>query len=407
MKNLFLFVLLLSINLTTFSQKKVTFEEAEKLSKELIILDAHLDFPLRIKGKKFTSSKDIAAYSYESKEGDFDFVRAKKGGLDAAFMAVYLPPAIQGKGYSRKMADTIIDIMDLVIKSSPDRFMAAKNSKDIRKAKKKNLVALPLGMENGEGIEGDLSLIKYFKDRGITYITLCHGKDNKICDSSYDNARTWNGLSPFGEEVLKEMQRQGVIIDVSHVSDSAFYQIVNQTKVPVVATHSSCRSFTPGFERNVSDDMIVKIAKTGGLVMINFGSTFLDASVGEYRSKKRELILKELEAKGIAANSPEGIKILRESMTNDPRMYSTTAKVADHIDHVVKLVGINHVGLGSDYDGVGDSLPEGLKDVSGFPNLVKELMERGYAKKDIAKICGENFLNVWDQIQKAGKKMKS
>lgn len=407
MKNLFLLVLLISLNLNVFAQKKVTYEEAEKLSKELIILDAHLDFPLRIKGKKFTSAKDIAAYSYESKEGDFDYVRAKKGGLDAAFMAVYLPPAIQGKGYSRKMADTIIDIMDLVIKSSPDRFMAAKNSKDIRKAKKKNLVALPLGMENGEGIEEDLSLIKYFKDRGITYITLCHGKDNKICDSSYDNARTWNGLSPFGVEVLKEMQRQGVIIDVSHVSDSAFYQIVNQTKVPVVATHSSCRTFTPGFERNVSDDMIVKIAKTGGLVMINFGSTFLDASIGEYRSKKRELMLKELEAKGIAANSSEGMKILRESMTNDPRMYSTTAKVADHIDHVVKLVGINHVGLGSDYDGVGDSLPEGLKDVSGFPNLVKELMERGYSNKDIAKICGENFLKVWDTIQKGAKKVKS
>jgi membrane dipeptidase len=296
--------------------------------------------------------------------------------------------------------------MHTVIKASPERFMTAKNSKDIRKAKKKNLVALPLGMENGEGIEDDLSLIKYFKNRGITYITLCHGKDNKICDSSYDTTRTWNGLSPFGIEVVKEMQRQGVIIDLSHVSDSAFYQVISYAKVPVVATHSSCRIFTPGFERNVSDDMIVQIAKTGGLVMINFGSTFLDQNVADYRSKKRDLLLKELRNLGIEANSAEGRKIMRENMTNDPRMYSTTAKVVDHIDHVVKLVGINHVGLGSDYDGVGDSLPEGLKDVSGFPNLIKELLDRGYSNSDIKKICGENFLKAWDNIQKGAKKYK-
>jgi membrane dipeptidase len=235
---------------------------------------------------------------------------------------------------------------------------------------------------------------------------LCHGKDNKICDSSYDTTRTWNGLSPFGIEVVKEMQRQGVIIDLSHVSDSAFYQVISHAKVPVVATHSSCRIFTPGFERNVSDDMIVQIAKTGGLVMINFGSTFLDQNVADYRSKKRDLVVKELRDRGIAANSEEGRKILRENMMNDPRMYSTTAKVADHIDHVVKLVGINHVGLGSDYDGVGDSLPEGLKDVSGFPNLIKELLDRGYSNNDIKKICGENFLNAWDNIQKGAKKYK-
>lgn len=387
------------------SKLKVSYEEAEKMAKEIILLDSHLDFPLRIKGKNFSSGKEMADYAYESKEGDFDYVRSKKGGLDAAFMAVYLPPAIQGKGYSKKLSDTIIDIMHTVIKSSPDRFMAANSSKDIRKAKKKGLVALPLAMENGEGIEKDLSLIKYFKDRGITYITLCHGKDNNICDSSYDPARTWNGLSPFGEEVVKEMQKQGVIIDISHVSDSAFYDVIKIVKVPVIATHSSCRHYTPGFERNVSDDMIKKIAATGGVVMINFGSTFLDQDVIDYRNKKRDLMMAELKNRGLDASSAEGRRFLRESMTNDPRMYTNTAKVADHIDHVVKLVGINHVGLGSDYDGLGDTLPEGLKDVGDFPNLIKELMERGYTKTDLKKIGGENFMRAWDEIAKKSKKL--
>ena len=253
--NILVFMVLSISVCFTQNKAKATYEEAEKLAKEIILLDSHLDFPLRIKGKNFSTAKEMADYSYESGEGDFDFVRSEKGGLDAAFMAVYLPPAIQGKGYSKKLADTIIDIMHTVIKSSPDRFMAATSSKDIRKAKKKGLVALPLAMENGEGIEKDLSLIKYFKDRGITYITLCHGKDNNICDSSYDPTRTWNGLSPFGVEVVREMQKQGVIIDISHVSDSAFYDVIDIVKVPVIATHSSCRHFTPGFERNVNDDM--------------------------------------------------------------------------------------------------------------------------------------------------------
>ncbi|MDH4058190.1 MAG: dipeptidase, partial [Cyclobacteriaceae bacterium] len=238
--------------------------------------------------------------------------------------------------------------------------------------------------------------VKYFYDRGIRYITLTHGKDNQICDSSYDTLNTWNGLSPFGEEVVKEMNRVGIMVDISHVSDSTFYDVLKITKAPVIASHSSLRYFTPDWQRNMADDMVNELKNNGGVIQINFGSTFLDSKVAEQNRENRKKLQPLLN--GLDDDSEEAKPILEKFKKENPSLYADVQHVADHIDRVVQLAGIDHVGIGSDYDGVGDSLPTGLKDVSQYPNLIYELLKRGYSFEDIEKICYKNVWRVWNKV---------
>jgi membrane dipeptidase len=239
--------------------------------------------------------------------------------------------------------------------------------------------------------------VKYFFDRGIRYMTLTHGKDNQICDSSYDTTATWSGLSPFGEKVVAEMNRVGVMVDISHVSDSTFYDVIKTSKAPVIASHSSCRYFTPGFQRNMSDDMIKALGKNGGVIQINFGANFLD-SVARKNDALRDSLEKILEEKKLTSKDPEAQPFIEQFGKQHKELFSDVERVADHIDHVVKLAGIDHVGIGSDYDGVGDSLPLGLKDVSTYPNLIAVLLKRGYSAEDIEKICYKNVFRVWNKV---------
>jgi len=261
-----------------------------------------------------------------------------------------------------------------------------------------------MGMENGAPIGNDLANIKYFYYRGIRYITLTHGKDNQICDSSYDTTRTWNGLSPFGEQVVKEMNRVGIMVDISHVSDSTFYDVIKLTNIPVIASHSSCRAFTPGFQRNMNDDMIKKLGENGGVIQINFGSAFLDSTVRAGNENNRKKLQAILEEKNLKMSDSLAKPVIEQFRKDNPSLYADVKIVADHIDHVVKLAGINHVGIGSDYDGVGDSLPTGLKDVSQYPNLIYELLKRGYTEEDIAKVCYKNVWRVWNAVEAAASK---
>ena len=226
-----------------------------------------------------------------------------------------------------------------------------------------------------------------------------NSKSNRICDSSYDEERQWNGLSPFGREVVAEMNRLGIIVDVSHISDEAFDQGLELSRAPVIASHSSCRHFTPGWERNMSDEMIRRLADAGGVIQINFGSSFLDDG---YRLKSEELrnrIRAHLDEHDIGPDSEEAEQVGKEFRAEDPLETTDVQRVADHIDHVVQLVGIDHVGLGSDFDGVGDSLPTGLKDVSQYGNLLGVLLQRGYSTGEIAKICSGNVLRVWTAVE--------
>jgi membrane dipeptidase len=259
-----------------------------------------------------------------------------------------------------------------------------------------------MGMENGAPIESDLANLQHFFDRGIRYITLTHGKDNAICDSSYSppGERKWKGLSPFGKEVVAEMNRVGIMIDVSHVSDATFDQVIALSKAPLLVSHSSARHFTPGFERNLDDARIKKLAKKGGVIDINFGSSFLTEAANKWSLEawtRQEAYLKE---SGAQNGSPEAKAWEEQYKKDNPLPYATLDDVVAHIDHVVKIAGIDHVGIGSDFDGVGDTLPVGLKSVADYPNLVAKLLEKGYSEAEIKKILGGNVVRVWREVER-------
>ncbi len=400
-----LFVLIMLMLVSACSKKDETaahdqalHKTADSLAQVYIITDGHVDLPYRLKVKNFRLDREYLGIPVETKEGDFDFVRAKKGGLDAPFMSIYIPSKYQlTKDNGKQLADSLINMIRFIADSIPDKFALAGSPADIIANSKQGKISLPMGMENGAPIGNDLANVKYFYDRGIRYVTLTHGKDNQICDSSYDTLNTWNGLSPFGEKVVAEMNRVGIMVDISHVSDSTFYDVMKLTKVPCIASHSSCRYFTPGFQRNMSDDMIKALAKNGGVIQINFGATFLD-SVARKNDGLRDSLEAILREKKLTSADSAAQPIIDQFAKEHKSLFSDVERVADHIDHVLKLVGVDHVGIGSDYDGVGDSLPVGLKDVSQYPNLIYELLKRGYSPADIEKICSGNVFRVWNQV---------
>jgi membrane dipeptidase len=377
---------------------------ADELAHKYIITDGHVDLPYRLKVKNFRLDREYMGIPVSTSEGDFDYERAKKGGLDAPFMSIYIPSSYQLQPDNGKiLADSLITMIRGIADQIPDKFALANSPEEVELNFKAGKISLPMGMENGAPIGNDLANIKYFHERGIRYITLTHGKDNQICDSSYDTTRTWNGLSPFGAQVVKEMNRVGIMVDISHVSDSAFYDVIKLTNIPVIASHSSCRAFTPGFQRNMNDDMIKKLGENGGVIQINFGSSFLDSAVragNEVNRKKLQALLNE---KNLKMSDSLARPIVEQFQKDNPSLYADVEIVADHIDHVVKLVGIDHVGIGSDFDGVGDSLPTGLKDVSQYPNLIYVLLKRGYTEEDIAKVCYKNIWRVWNQVEQTAK----
>lgn len=367
-------------------------EQAQRLAQELIIVDTHVDVPYRLEKKM----EDI---SQSTKTGDFDYPRAKAGGLNAPFMSIFIPARYQKTGGAKMFADSLIDMVEKFATDWPDKFAVATTPTDVITQFANGLISLPMGMENGAPIEGDLQNLQHFYDRGIRYITLTHGKYNHICDSSYDSDKHWNGLSPFGKEVVAEMNRLGIMIDISHVSDSTFYQVVKLTKAPLIASHSSCRHFTPDWERNMSDDMINLLAETGGVIQINFGSNFLS---GEYKEKMQ--IARDYMTENNITDHHEREQYQANYKRENNVKEADVTDVVAHIDRVVKLVGIDHVGIGSDYDGVGDTLPTSLKDVSGYPNLIEALLKSGYTEAEIKKICSENILRVWSEVEEIATK---
>ena len=335
---------------------------AQELAQEMIIIDTHLDTPIQlyIQQDKNGSYEDITKKS----SLHFDFDRAVSGGLNVPFFVIFTPPSAEEKGTAFEMAKDLIEILEDIMNKNPGKFRLVKSPEEI--TNEKNIMQVVYGMENGAPIESKLSNIKLFSDMGVNYITLAHSKSNHISDSSYDENKNWGGLSPFGRKVVAEMNKQGLMIDISHVSDAAFYEVLKLTKTPVIASHSSLRHFVPGFERNVSDDMLRELAKNGGVIQICFGSEFI--------AEKKKY----------------------------PNLVVTVKDVADHIDRVKKLVGIDHVGIGSDYDGW-RNFPVGLEDTSTYPNLIRELLNRDYTKEEIEKVFGGNLLRVWREVKKFSK----
>ncbi len=377
---------------------------ADELAHKYIIADGHVDLPFRLKMKNFRVEREYMGIPISYPGGDFDYERAKKGGLSAPFMSIYIPASYQlfpDKG--KALADSLINMVTGIASNIPDKFALANTVAEVQKNFKEGKISLPMGMENAAPVGEDLKNVQYFYDRGIRYMTLTHSKDNQICDSSGDTTRTWNGLSPFGVEVVKEMNRVGMMVDISHVDDSTFYQVMKLTKAPCIASHSSARFFAPTVRRDMTDDMIKKLGENGGVMDVNFYTAFISGDVAR-RNKQLDSLLK---AKGMSAEDSLSKPVIAQFIKDHPTGPTDVQTVANHIDHAVKLAGIDHVGLGSDYDGVGgpDNLPDGLKDVSQYPNLLYELLKRGYTESDIEKICSGNFLRVWKKVEEvAGKK---
>lgn len=382
-------------------------KKADQLAHKYIITDGHVDLPYRLKAKNFRLTREYIGIPIETDEGDFDYVRAKKGGLDVPFMSIYIPASYQTDGGAKALADTLIDMVNGIAQAHPDKFAVVTTPQAAEAAVKAGKIALPMGMENGAAIEDDLKNVAYFRKRGISYITLTHGKDNLIGDSSYDTTGTWKGLSDFGRQVVREMNKEGIMVDISHVSDNTFWQVMEISNAPCIASHSSVRKFTPGFERNMNDDMIKKLGEKDGVIQINFGSSFLDGSIQKNQDKLRQELMSMLSEKGLSYRDEAARPIIEQFSKDHPTVYADLDIVADHIDHVVKIAGIDHVGFGSDFDGVGDSLPTGLKDVSQYPNLIYTLLKRGYSEEDIAKICYKNVWRVWNKVQEVAENMQS
>ena len=367
--------------------------QARQIADSSLVVDTHIDVPFRL-------ARTPADISEATQDGDFDYPRAIAGGLNAPFMSIYTPAELESEGRSKEVADSLIDMVERFVAHAPGKFAIARSVADVRRQFESGLISLPMGMENGSPIEGDLLNLQHFYDRGIRYITLTHSLSNHISDSSYDENRQWNGISEFGTRVIKEMNRLGIMIDVSHVSDEAFWQIMELTETPVIASHSSARHFTPGFERNMSDEMIVALAEDGGVIQINFGSSFLNQQSRDYSDARRaagKLYVADHPDMSESDINRSYAKIYAEE--HGPYPFASLDDVLDHFDHVTNLVGVDGVGIGSDFDGVGDSLPIGLKDVSQYPNLVKGLLQRGYSEKDVQKILGENLLRVWRAVE--------
>ena len=368
-------------------------QRARELSQEFVIVDGHVDVPFRLE-ELAQKGEPVDDVSKRTAKGDFDYERAREGGFDAPFMSIYTPAEAADEGRSKALADRLIDLVEELARLSPQKFEMARSAADVRRIAASGRIAFLLGMENGSPLEGSLANLDHFHKRGVRYITLCHGKDNDICDSSYDKSRTHRGLTSFGREVVLRMNELGVLVDVSHISDDSFWQVIKLTRAPVIASHSSMRYFVPGFERNISDEMVTAVGQNGGVVMINFGSSFLTHEANEHMQQRKELTQSIAAELGLKADAPEVELRLAEWAETHPLPYARVADVADHIDRAVRFAGIEHVGLGSDFDGVGDSLPVGLKSVADYPNLIAELLRRGYSESDVRKICGENVLRA-------------
>lgn len=355
-------------------------QHAKELADKFIIVDGHIDLPDLLKEKKYRAGIDSPDTIISTKRGEFDYTRAKAGGLDAPFMSIYIPLEYQAKkDMGKELADSLINTVVAITKALPDKFALAGTPAEIEANTKAGKISLPMGMENGAPIGNDLANVKYFYDRGIRYITLTHNKDNQICDSSRDSVRTNKGVSEFGKKIIAEMNRVGIIVDISHVDDSSFYQAIELSKAPVMASHSSCRKFSPKATRDMTDDMIKKLGEKDGVIMINFFTAFLDSTAMKTMGKF-------------------------DSLHVNPTNIET---VVNHIDNVVKIAGVDHVGIGSDFDGVTGSLPVGLEDVSKYPDLIYTLLKRGYSDEDIEKICYKNAFRVWNKVIDVSKELQA
>lgn len=384
---------------------------AEKLHKEAIVIDTHNDItsPLLESGFDLAMAGDDPSGKVKTHT---DLRRMKQGGLDAEFFAVYVgkefvkkTPA-QGGGAARRALD-VIDVVYEQVRRHPDSLEMAFTADDIRRISAGGKIAALMGIEGGHAIEDSLAALRMFYKLGIRYMTLTHTNTNDWADSSGDVDDTavkhHNGLTQFGKDVVHEMNRIGMMVDISHVADKTFYDVIETTTAPVIASHSSARALA-NHPRNMTDDMLKAVGKNGGVVMVNFYDGFLDPSKAEL-TRQVQALQARLEKQ--YPNDPQRVQAEMEKLQSTAKSKTPLSLLIDHIDHIAKVAGIDHVGIGSDFDGVPfTGLPEGMEDISKLPNITIELMKRGYSDQDIKKVLGENFLRVMADVERVSREKR-
>lgn len=379
-------------------------ERAARLHRQAIVVDLHIDTPQRMLDQGFDLGPRDA-------RGHVDLPRMKEGGLDAAFFSIYVDmDRYPGEAATRR-ALRLIDSVYTQVERHPDQLLMAVSAADIRRAHRDGRIAVLMGMEGGTPIADDLGLLRDFYRLGVRYMTLTHGRNNNWVDSSTDQPRH-NGLTEFGKDVVREMNRLGMLVDISHISDKAFYDALEVSQAPLIASHSSARTLA-NVPRNMTDDMIQALALKGGVVHVNYFAGFLDQSFFDARARLRAD--PEFQARSRAlreqyrndGRTRPGFdaqqQLLKEYGARLPRV--SWERIIEHIDHMVKLAGVDHVGLGSDFDGA--TMPEGMNDASFLPRITQALLDRGYREADIRKILGENTLRVMEEAERIGASLRA
>jgi len=367
---------------------------ARQLHMNAIVVDTHADTPQRM---LYDKTFDIGA---RHPDGSIDAPRMKEGGLDAEFFSIWVPSTLTGPPAITRALD-LIDAVRQTVRTHPNDLVLATTAADTRRAAAGHKIAALIGMEGGHMIDDDLGVLRGYAALGVRYLTLTHFLNNDWADSSTDKP-AHNGLTAFGKDVVRELNRLGVMVDISHVADKTFYDALEVTSAPVIASHSSCRAIS-SHPRNTTDDMLRALAKNGGVVMINDETSFLSQ---EYLDASRALsghVVGQLDRLEKQCGGDEACATLTMNRANRELMESgklprvTWEKIVEHIDHAMKVAGVEHVGLGSDFDGA--TMPIGMEDASKLPRLTEALLKKGYSEADIEKILGGNILRVMEQVE--------
>lgn len=367
-------------------------EQARKVHFSSIVLDTHIDVTPKLQ----TTWK----FSDEHKEGHIDLPRMKKGGLNGLFFSIYMAGTVTGPKAVNDAVERIAAVHKLA-EDMPDQVALCVNADDVRKAHKQGKIAALMGMEGGHMINNSLAVLRMYAELGVRYLTLTHSVNTDWADSSGDQPKH-NGLTDFGKDVVRELNRLGVMVDISHVADKTFWDALEISKAPMIASHSSCRAIS-GHARNMTDPMIKALAAKGGVIQINYLDQFIDNDLYLY-SQKSQSLMRELQQK---YPGRENADKRREEVAKQfgPAPKASWERIVDHVDHAVKLVGADHVGLGSDFDG--GSMPQGMEDCTQLPKITEALMRKGYSAADMRKILGENTLRVLTDVQTVSQKIKA
>ena len=382
---------------------------ARRLHAAAIVVDTHVDAPDQL----LEHWADLATPGATE---HWDIPRARAGGMTAPFFAVYVPAAFAETGGAARATLERIDLVRRVVDAHPADLVAAVSVADIRRAKKENRIAVLMGIEGGHAIEDSLAALRQFQALGVRYMTLTHTNSNHWADATgpfylpdYDpaSARLHGGLTEFGRDVVREMNRIGMMVDISHVSDDTIDDVLAVSRAPVFASHSSCRALC-NIPRNLTDDQIRRIARGGGVVMINIGSYFLDqATVDAARAAGERLMPEYLKLKSDLQADPKARdEAVRKLLQSVPRQRAPWTRAVDHIEHVLEVGGPGSVGLGTDFDGIKDP-PEGLDDVSMLPRITEELLRRGRSESDVKGVLGENFLRFFARVEEVAGSLRS